>query len=127
MTDRVELRHVDARELRDEATFDTVQWSQFFFPRDSRAATLAVIYRALRAGGYLLVPLAMSVPNTPEQLHSPAGRVTSINQLVFGCWGVDWLNDDEVRTEVEGAGFTIIRVTSRDGGSRQMLARRPLV
>lgn len=36
VADRVELRHIDARELRDDGAFDTLQWSQFFFPVESR-------------------------------------------------------------------------------------------
>ena len=126
VADRVALRHIDARELRNDAAFDTLQWSQFFFPVESRAATLAVIYRALRPGGYLLVPLPRSAPGSADQLHSPAGRTSAVNQLVFGCWGIVWQNDDQVRAEVEGAGFTILRLSSREVGSRQMLARRPL-
>jgi len=61
--DRVELRRMDARELQDEGTFDTIQWSQFFFPTASRPVVLHAMHRALKPGGYLFMPWMGSVSN----------------------------------------------------------------
>ncbi len=124
VAERVELRHMDARELRDEAAFDTAHWAQWFFPRASRAATLAAIYRALRPGGYLHASLA-AAPTAPDKLQTPEGRGQALRQLVFGCWGVTFVGDVELRAELEEAGFTDLR-TTREQGGMQMLARRPL-
>ena len=56
VTDRVEVRNMDACELQDEGTFDTIQWSQFFFPTTTRPIVLKAMHRALKPGGYLFMP-----------------------------------------------------------------------
>ena len=63
VTDRVEVRRMDACELQDEGTFDTIQWSQFFFPTASRPVVLQAMHRALKPGGYLFMPWMGSVSN----------------------------------------------------------------
>jgi SAM-dependent methyltransferase len=63
VADRVELRKMDACELRDEDAFDTIQWSQFFFPAAGRPVVLRAMRRALRPGGYLLMPWLGSASN----------------------------------------------------------------
>jgi SAM-dependent methyltransferase len=55
VADRVEIRTADARDLTEEAAFDASFWAQPFFDPTARADTLAVIFRALRPGGLLLV------------------------------------------------------------------------
>jgi cyclopropane fatty-acyl-phospholipid synthase-like methyltransferase len=61
LTDRVEVRRMDACELQDESAFDTIQWSQFFFPTPIRPAVLQAMHRALKPGGYLFMPWLGSV------------------------------------------------------------------
>ena len=61
VTDRVEIRQMDACTLTDEAVFDTAQWSQFFFPTSSRAAALRALFKALKPGGYVFMPLLLAV------------------------------------------------------------------
>ena len=63
VTDRVEVRRMDACELQDEGTFDTIQWSQFFFPTVTRPIVLQAMHRALKPGGYLFMPWMGSVSN----------------------------------------------------------------
>ena len=55
VADRVEIRTADARTLTDESAFEVSFWAQPFFDPDTRADTLAAIFRALRPGGLLLV------------------------------------------------------------------------
>ncbi|WP_434453337.1 SAM-dependent methyltransferase [Lentzea sp. E54] len=52
---RAEIRAVDARTLTDVEKFEVSFWAHEFFPVETRADTLAVILRALRPGGLLLV------------------------------------------------------------------------
>jgi hypothetical protein len=52
---------MDACDLQDEAAFDTIQWSQFFFPTAIRPAVLRAMRRALKPGGYLFMPWLGSV------------------------------------------------------------------
>jgi ubiquinone/menaquinone biosynthesis C-methylase UbiE len=63
VTDRVEVRRMDACELQDEGTFDTIQWSQFFFPTATRPIVLKAMHRALKPDGYLFMPWMGSVSN----------------------------------------------------------------
>ncbi len=58
---RVEIRQIDACTLKDEAVFDTAQWSQFFFPASSRAGTLRTLFKAVKPGGYMFMPLLLAV------------------------------------------------------------------
>jgi cyclopropane fatty-acyl-phospholipid synthase-like methyltransferase len=61
LADRVEVRRMDACELQDESAFDTIQWSQFFFPTPTRPVVLQAMHRALKPGGYLFMPWLGSV------------------------------------------------------------------
>lgn len=61
VTDRAEVRQMDACTLTEESVFDTVQWSQFFFPTAFRIAALRVLFRALKPGGYVFMPLLLAV------------------------------------------------------------------
>jgi SAM-dependent methyltransferase/DNA-binding MarR family transcriptional regulator len=61
VNDRVEVRQMDACALTDEAVFDTAQWSQFFFPTSSRVAALRALFKALKPGGYVFMPLLLAV------------------------------------------------------------------
>jgi len=62
VSDRVEVRTMDAGDLQDVAAFDTAQWSQFFFPEVSRPRVLAALLRAMKPGGYVQMPLLPAVP-----------------------------------------------------------------
>ncbi len=52
---------MDACALTDEAVFDTAQWSQFFFPTVYRGAALRALFKALKPGGYVFMPLLLAV------------------------------------------------------------------
>jgi len=61
VNNRVEIRHMDACTLTDEAAFDTAQWSQFFFPVSCRDDALRALFKAIKPGGYLFAPLLLAV------------------------------------------------------------------
>lgn len=69
VADRVEVRRMDACDLGDEEAFDTIQWSQFFFPAASRPPVLKAMHRALKPGGYLFMPWlgSVSLDTTPRR------------------------------------------------------------
>jgi SAM-dependent methyltransferase len=125
VADRLELRQQDARELRDEACYDVVSWSSHFFPTETRAAALAVAFRALKPGGYL-VAAGGDPPLRAEALRQPEGRAEAMSRLIFASWGVPSLDEQDAQAELEAAGFTIVRVLPPAGGMRAtILARRP--
>lgn len=61
ITDRVEVRQMDASALKDDAVYETAQWSQFFFPASCRADVLRALFRAMKPGGYVFMPLLPAV------------------------------------------------------------------
>ena len=122
--DRVEFRHMDARDLQEDQAFDVAFWSQFFFPSATRAATLAVARRALKPGGYLGMPLLGEMPASTEALREAPGRHAAVGKLVYSSWRVPVRSAEELRAEVEAAGFEFVRVASFSG-SRGLIARVP--
>ncbi|MGD0915413.1 MAG: class I SAM-dependent methyltransferase [Thermodesulfobacteriota bacterium] len=61
VTNRVEVRQMDASALENNAVFDTAQWSQFFFPASCRADVLRALFRAMKPGGYVFMPLLPAI------------------------------------------------------------------
>jgi SAM-dependent methyltransferase len=105
LENRVRVRNIDARELDDEANFDTAAWSQLFFPAETRKMTLDRLHRALRPGGLIALPtLADRTPSAP-----PA---SSLKRLLIACWGVPVHTEATLRSELEDAGFQIVSVRS---------------
>jgi SAM-dependent methyltransferase len=111
VADRFELRHADARELRERGSFDTAQWSQQFFPAEGRQEVLARAFRALKPGGYLYATMFGEAPETVEELREPAGRSYALDRLLYGSWGVPVRSAEELRVELEAAGFEVVRTT----------------
>lgn len=97
LADRVHVRYCDARRIDDVSVYDTVVWSQLFFPPEARADTARVAFRALKPGGYVLVPLLKDSP---------------VFRLIYRCWGLRYFRPEEVRAELEGAGFEFVDLVS---------------
>lgn len=142
VSDRVEIRNMDACALTEDAVYDTAQWSQFFFPAPSRAAALSAVFKAVRPGGYVFMPLLQSVSvsawayrrdmlygalrlTMSEPLmalvylnallssgpaHQKAEkRLSALQKIVYGMWGVPARTVTELRSEVEASGFQVLR------------------
>ena len=127
VADRVEFRHADVRDIRDEAVFDDGFWSQSFFPAESRAAALAAIRRALKPGGYLVVPgfEGGEPPASEAGWREPQGQAYLRSRLVYRRWGIPTPTAVELRAELEGAGFEFVR-SFLSGLWQILLVRRPL-
>jgi len=142
VSDRVEIRNTDACTLTDEAVFDTAQWSQFFFPASCRVAALSAVFRAVKPGGYMFMPLLLAVSDNvwayrrdmlygalrvikSEPLmalvylnallltgtaHQKAEkRLSTLQKIVYGMWGVPARTVKELQSEVEASGFQVLR------------------
>jgi ubiquinone/menaquinone biosynthesis C-methylase UbiE len=57
LADRTKVRAMDACDLSEDSCYDTIQWSQFFFPDSARVTVLDAMLRALKPGGHLFAPL----------------------------------------------------------------------
>ncbi len=93
VTDRVEVRRMDACELQEEDAFDTVQWSQFFFPAASRPVVLRAMRRALRPGGYLFMPWFGSAANDMPPRRAEMLRTALRAMRSGGVSFLSYLND----------------------------------
>lgn len=123
VANRVEFRATDAQQFTAEAPFDLVFWSQFFFPEASRVATLQTAWHSLRPGGYIGAPIR-GEPALLDDLQSEQGRWYATDRLVYAGWGVPARGAEDLRQELEGAGFVGGRLVVTPI-SRILIARRP--
>ena len=118
VSDRVDVRVLDAREFDEPEAYDAVFWAQPFFPEPVRAATLAMIRRSLRPGGFLLVQQLDAVP-------AEVRPAFTLRQLVAGAQQLAFARPlDDLVTEISAAGFEPVRTVVTDLGPIALL-RRP--
>jgi SAM-dependent methyltransferase len=120
VSDRVEVRCADARDLSEQNAFDSAFWAQPFFPEAVRGGTLAAILRALKPGA----PLGMQ--EMERQPDDPAERAAfGLRELVFSGWGVPFARSAEALVaEATDAGFVLDRVRETPFG-RLVIVRKP--
>lgn len=108
VAERVDVRQGNALDLAEIAAYDSVVWAQQFFPTPTRASALAVARRAIKEGGFLLVPAFVGgePPADDAALHSPAGQTYALSRLRFAAWDVPALSREALLDEVTAAGFT---------------------
>lgn len=112
LAERVTLQHADIRTLTYAEEFHTVFWSQIFFPQATRQATLQVVHRALRPGGYLLVPLQPALPPDVERWRESTVPLPLFLQLLYRSWDLNPLTAVAIRQEAAAAGFVFMREAS---------------
>jgi hypothetical protein len=49
-------------------------------------------------------------PATEQARRSPAGRQISLSMVLWRSWGLEWLDSEELRAELEAKGFAFLRV-----------------
>lgn len=124
IADRLEVVCGDATAFSRPSSFDLVFWSQMFFPATTRAAALAVSMQSLRPGGVIYSPAIdqTAVHNDPQ---SQGARELVLDRVIHGSWGVPHREPDELRAELEDAGFVDVYVLDRPG-SKVVLGHRPV-
>lgn len=105
VSSRVSLICEDVRNVLVENEFDTLLWSQMFFPPNSRQATLGAIKRSLRPGGYLIMPLLKDMPEAGKVDSSVPTRMRMLVSVAYNRWGLYWPKGESVRREAEEHGF----------------------
>lgn len=125
IADRVQVVQQDARSVTDLARYDTIVWSQMYFPPEARAETVQVARHALKPEGFLLLPLQGEPPATLDVLRTPAGQQLALSRLVFREWGLRWYSRQQIQTEMEQAGFEVLRVVPHQRTDYMVLQPRP--
>jgi hypothetical protein len=109
VAERVELVVGDATQFDRPDSYDLCFWSQFFFPRATRAAALATASRCLRAGGMLGAPVRAR-PDTEASSDEVLDFL--LDNVLFASWEVPERGADELAGEVAAAGFVGVSVVS---------------
>jgi SAM-dependent methyltransferase len=116
LEDRVELRRQLVQDLPDERAFDVAWLPGNFMSREVLGEALAVVHRALRPGGLVLLA---TLGGGGEDLGSAAARLRAT------LWGGDSIEPEAVVALLERAGYVDIIVLDRlPGGLLPMHARR---
>lgn len=108
LADRLTYVHADATTYDGGAAFDLVQWSQFFFPTDTRAGALAAALRALRPGGWISLPAVWD--GEPPESGSDLAQELAAERLVLDLWGVPLRSAPELVAELAAVGFVELHV-----------------
>lgn len=109
LDERVSFVLGDVQELTLKDTYDTIMWSQMFFPPHVRAVTIRTIAQALKPGGLLMMPLMPDVPAPEMTDYTPAMRGLLLARLAYPRWRIQWDSEQDVRAELEQAAFEYVR------------------
>jgi 2-polyprenyl-3-methyl-5-hydroxy-6-metoxy-1,4-benzoquinol methylase len=115
-SDRIEIRDQQVEALTDVETFDLGYLPQVFLSEDAFLRGLATVWRALRHGGWLILP-AISVPGNDFQ--------ATLSRLRNTLWGGGARLPGQVAEAVTRSGFTDVQVRPVGGTRYMVLARRP--
>lgn len=125
VSDRAHFHQCDACDFQASAPFDSVYWSQSFFPQESRPAALQVAFQSLKPGGFLVATLRLWEPSsTTDNLHTKEGRAYTLAQLMHSSWGVPDMGAEALQQEIEAADFIHAKAVDL-GPRRRILAQRP--
>jgi predicted O-methyltransferase YrrM len=115
-SNRIEIREQRVEDLTEVETFDLVYLPQVFLSEDVFVRGLATVWRALRRGGWLILP-AISVAGDDFR--------AALSRLRNTLWGGGSRLPEEVAEAVTRSGFTDVQVRPVGGTMRTVLARRP--
>jgi hypothetical protein len=105
VSDRVELRCEDVLAAQVEDAFETIVWSHMFFSGLDRAAAVASILRALKPGGYLIMPFMADLPAVDAVQPTTSVRTQLLIAVAYRRWNIQWPQGTELQAEMEGYGF----------------------
>jgi hypothetical protein len=116
---RVELRAESGERLSDEARYDLGWIPSLFIAESVLDAVIAGVYRALRAGAWLILPV----------LRAEEGSLAgSVVRLRAALWGGSALTLGEAAARLAAAGFIDLQSfgTAPTGATGLLAARKPL-
>ena len=103
--DRVELRCADILALNENDVFDTIVWSHMFFGPDVRSAAIASLKRALKPGGYLIMPFMADLPDPTAVTDTSPARLRLLIAAAYMRWNIYWPKGADLEAEMEHEGF----------------------
>lgn len=106
VSDRVELRCEDVLAIPAEDAFDTIVWSHMFFSGPNRSVAITSIRRALKPGGYLIMPFMADLPAVDAVQPTTPARTQLLIAVAYRRWNIQWPRGAELRAEMEGYGFS---------------------
>ncbi len=118
LADRIALRDERVEMLGEIDAYDLAFMPQPFLDRDSLAAGLPRVRRALRPGGWAIV-LAHELPDDDR-------RSTAARRFRARIWGGGVVGPDELGSMLAASGFEAIRGDYPIGSFRAICARSPL-
>lgn len=104
--DRVELHCADIVTLKLENVFDTIVWSHMFFGPGVRSQAIASVKRALKPGGYLIMPFMADLPDESAVAHSAPARLQLLIAAAYNRWNIHWPASEELKAEMVAEGFS---------------------
>jgi predicted O-methyltransferase YrrM len=116
LSDRIEIRAPGVEALTDVEAFDLAYVPQVFLPEDAFLQGLAKVWRALRRGGWVSLPV-ISAPG--DDLRPALARLRNT------LWGGQARPPEQVAEAVTRAGFTDVHVRFAGGTMHAVAARRP--
>lgn len=121
VADRFTSVVADAQDFEATAEFDVAFWAQPFFHGSARRGTLAMMLRALKPGGLLVMQELYPAPTDEAER-----RRSSMMRLVYERWGVSFgPSAEDLSAEGSAAGFELVRLAPTPPLGRSVLMRRP--
>jgi SAM-dependent methyltransferase len=116
--DRIQLRQQRVEDLGDSEAFDLAYVAQVFLPDQAFEPGLRRVWRALRPGGWLTLPV-ISAPGADLQ--------AALARLRNTLWGGGARLAEQVAETLRAVGFTGVQIfpAAQGGTLRAVVARRP--
>lgn len=117
LADRIELRQQGVQDLQDREAFDLAFVAQVFIPDGAFEAGLANVWRALRPGGWLQMPV---ISATGDDLEAVLSRLRNV------LWGGGARLPEQVAETARQVGFTGVQIVAPTPGGtlRAVVAQR---
>jgi SAM-dependent methyltransferase len=105
VADRADFFVADAARYRDADGFDVIWWPQTFFSQSTWHDALASAFANLRPGGLLVT---VDPPRPPSDAPANSLVPVMLERLLQSSWDVFAVTGEELRSELEHAGFVSI-------------------
>ena len=116
LTDRIEIRAQLVEDLSDVKRFDLAYVPQVFLPDDAFRRGLTTVWRALRPGGWVTLPV-ISAPG--DDISAALARLRNT------LWGGGARLVEQVAEAATRAGFVEVQVRTVGGTRHSVVGRRP--